>query len=82
MKKRISKICSILTASALLAVSVTAYAESDDIEAGFQAEEESDVPMETQEFQTETGSLESETELMNFSIISKVLPELRYVLKR
>ena len=62
MKKRISKICSILTASALLAVSVTAYAESDDIEAGFQAEEESDVPMETQEFQTETGSLESETE--------------------
>ena len=64
MKKRISKICSILTVSALLAVSVTAYAESDDIEAGFQAEEETDVQtqMETQEFQTETGSLESETE--------------------
>ena len=64
MKKRISKICSILTASALLAVSVTAYAESDDIEAGFQAEEESEVQtqMETQEFQTETGSLEKESE--------------------
>ena len=37
MKKRMHKLCTILTASALLAMSVTVYAaEGDNTEAGFQ----------------------------------------------
>ena len=50
MKKRFYKICSIMTLSAMLTVSMTTYAaESDTREAGFQAE-------------TETETAEKETE--------------------
>ena len=44
MKKRMHKLCTILTASALLAMSVTVYAaEGDNTEAGFQPAEEGTV---------------------------------------
>ena len=43
MKKRMHKLCTILTASALLAMSVTVYAaEGENTEAGFQPAEEGD----------------------------------------
>ena len=52
MKKRFYKMCSIMTLSAMLTVSMTTYAaESDTREAGFQAETE-----------TETETAEKETE--------------------
>lgn len=64
MKKRMHKLCTILTASALLAMSVTVYAaEGDNTEAGFQPAEEGTVQSadteQTEEKDPEENGLDS-----------------------
>ena len=68
MKKRFYKICSIMTLSAMLTVSMTTYAaESDTREAGFQAETET----ETAEKETEKTEevIAEENELESLMIV-------------
>lgn len=61
MKKRMHKLCTILTASALLAMSVTVYAaEGDNTEAGFQPAEEGTVQSADTEQTRETASEQTE----------------------
>ena len=61
MKKRMHKLCTILTASALLAMSVTVYAaEGDNTEAGFQPAEEGTVQSANTEQTQETASEQTE----------------------
>jgi hypothetical protein len=61
MKKRMHKLCTILTASALLAMSVTVYAaEGDNTEAGFQPAEEGTVQSADTEQTQETASEQTE----------------------
>lgn len=61
MKKRMHKLCTILTASALLAMSVTVYAaEGDNTEAGFQPAEEGTVQSADTERTQETASEQTE----------------------
>lgn len=61
MKKRMHKLCTILTASALLAMSVTVYAaEGDNTEAGFQPAEEGTVQSAETEQAQETASEQTE----------------------
>lgn len=61
MKKRMHKLCTILTASALLAMSVTVYAaEGDNTEAGFQPAEEGTVRSADTEQTRETASEQTE----------------------
>lgn len=64
MKKRMHKLCTILTASALLAMSVTVYAaEGDNTEAGFQPAEEGTIQSadteQTEEKDPEENGLDS-----------------------
>lgn len=61
MKKRMHKLCTILTASALLAMSVTVYAaEGENTEAGFQPAEEGTVQSADTEQTQETASEQTE----------------------
>ena len=61
MKKRMHKLCTILTASALLAMSVTVYAaEGENTEAGFQPAEEGTVQSADTEQAQETASEQTE----------------------
>ena len=61
MKKRMHKLCTILTASALLAMSVTVYAaEGDNTEAGFQPAEAGTVQSADTEQTQETASEQTE----------------------
>lgn len=61
MKKRMHKLCTILTASALLTMSVTVYAaEGENTEAGFQPAEEGTVQSADTEQAQETASEQTE----------------------
>ena len=61
MKKRMHKLCTILTASALLAMSVTVYAaEGENTEAGFQPAEEGTVQSADTEQTQDTASEQTE----------------------